>query len=203
MRPMSWYWGSQETLIVAGEARSSWIIIFKLWARFPWEIITPFGSDVDPDVYCKNATSICWISLFCSSDKIRFRISLWLTWRDLPLRIISSIWIHWSTGHFVEDVENIDFRFSTFFTKLYWEFVRTTCAPELIWMFTKWWRSFFKRRGSGGKTGTAITPAIKQARRDTVKSSPGKKTSNTRSPALRLKSSSRLWDRKAQVWCKF
>lgn len=29
----------------------------RLCARFPWEILTPFGSPVDPDVYCRNASA--------------------------------------------------------------------------------------------------------------------------------------------------
>jgi hypothetical protein len=29
----------------------------KLWAKFACDTITPLGSDVDPDVYCKKAKS--------------------------------------------------------------------------------------------------------------------------------------------------
>ena len=34
------------------------MIIVRLCARFSWEIMTPFGSDVEPDVYCRNAKSV-------------------------------------------------------------------------------------------------------------------------------------------------
>jgi hypothetical protein len=44
------------------------------------------------------------------------------------------------------------------------------------------YRSLFKRRGSGGKTGTGIKPAIRQARKARVKSREGRKTRRTRSP---------------------
>ncbi len=57
MRPMSWYCGSQETFTVLWSAASSLMISDRLCARFRWVIITPLGSEVEPEVYCRKATS--------------------------------------------------------------------------------------------------------------------------------------------------
>lgn len=38
-------------------APSSSMMHAKLWAKFACEIMTPFGSEVEPEVYCKKAKS--------------------------------------------------------------------------------------------------------------------------------------------------
>jgi len=53
---------------------------------------------------------------------------------------------------------------------------------SFTWMEVNMYRSLFKRRGSGGKTGTGIKPAMRQARKAMVKSREGRKTRRTRSP---------------------
>ena len=65
MRPMSWYCGSQLTTTVSSPASNSDVICQRLCDMFlaaclfeeetyAWEIMTPFGSEVDPDVNCRN-----------------------------------------------------------------------------------------------------------------------------------------------------
>ena len=56
MRPMSWYCGSQDTTTVSQPAPNSWTMHERLWARLACVIITPLGSDVLPDVYCRKQT---------------------------------------------------------------------------------------------------------------------------------------------------
>lgn len=53
--PPSLTCGSHDTTTVPSPALSSVMIALKLLARLPCEIFTPFGSPVDPEVYCKNA----------------------------------------------------------------------------------------------------------------------------------------------------
>ena len=201
MSPMSWYCGSQDTFTVDGDARSSYdrhawnvstpmnlhtytlIMIVRLWARFPWEIITPFGSEVDPEVYCKNAMSLFSTS---SSGLSLLGLCCRVDTEDFPLRITSSTWIQFKVGHLevllqslwsnhIGDltqvlafrgtyVENNALMPSTFFAKLYWEFVRTTWADEFDWMLTKWWRSFFSLRGSANEWIYEQTADIDTAR---------------------------------------
>ena len=60
--------------------------------------------------------------------------------------------------------------------------VRATDAPLLLCILTKWCKSLTSLRGSGGNTGTATIPALKQAINEIVNCNPGKKTSNTLSP---------------------
>ena len=55
MSPISWYWGNQDILIVEVLALNSFIMSIKLWARLLCDIITPLGSDVDPEVYWRKA----------------------------------------------------------------------------------------------------------------------------------------------------
>jgi hypothetical protein len=49
-------------------------------------------------------------------------------------------------------------------------------------MLANVFRSLLCRRGSGGKTGTGTTPAIRQAKKARTKSREGRKTRRTRSP---------------------
>jgi hypothetical protein len=49
---MSWYCGSQETPIIVWSTA-----LAQLWSTLAWLTMTPFGSLVDPDVYCKNRIS--------------------------------------------------------------------------------------------------------------------------------------------------
>jgi len=53
---------------------------------------------------------------------------------------------------------------------------------DFTWMEVNILRSLFKRRGSGGKTGTGTKPAMRQARKAIVKSREGRKTRITQSP---------------------
>jgi len=180
MSPMSWYCGSQDTTTVLPSACSSLIINVRLWARFSWEIITPLGSLVDPEVYCRNA-------MFSGKTVGNLTAALDLLLSTVfPFFSVSSTLIHFRSGQRALSVENMCVKSTIFLAKLYDEFVSTVLAPQLSWIFTKWWRSFFSLRGSGGNTGTPIKPALKHASRDTVKSSPGKNTSRTRSPTLNL-----------------
>jgi hypothetical protein len=43
--------------MVVASADSSLVIMERLCAKLPWVIMTPLGSLVDPDVYCKKAKS--------------------------------------------------------------------------------------------------------------------------------------------------
>ncbi len=54
MRPMSWYWGSQLTTTVEVSASREYTMVAILLVRADHEIITPFGAEVLPDVYCKK-----------------------------------------------------------------------------------------------------------------------------------------------------
>ena len=38
-------------------------IVASIVALFLWLIITPFGSLTDPEVYCRKAMSLSWISM--------------------------------------------------------------------------------------------------------------------------------------------
>mmetsp|Transcript_27651 Transcript_27651/g.61953 ORF Transcript_27651/g.61953 Transcript_27651/m.61953 type:complete len:211 (+) Transcript_27651:410-1042(+) len=192
---MSWYWGSQETFTVARSARSSVTIRVRLCARLEWEIITPLGSEVDPDVYCRNA------NVLSDPDPAPDPAPAAAPGVEvvgagtgagagagplLPFRSTSSTATHRSSGHLRPPPLNNPFKPSTFLAKLYVLLVRAVAAPQLDWMFTKCVRSFLSLRGSGGNTGTATRPALKQASRVRVKSNPGKKTNKTLSPGLSL-----------------
>ena len=54
IRPMSWYCGSQLTTTVESSASREDTIVFMLWVNADHGIITPFGEDVLPDVYCRK-----------------------------------------------------------------------------------------------------------------------------------------------------
>ena len=54
--------------------------------------------------------------------------------------------------------------------------VSATLAPQFPAIVTNMYMSFFSFRGSGGKTGTATTPARTHARNDMMYSSDGSKT---------------------------
>ena len=56
MRPMSWYCGSHATSRVVGCPPMEEQIMPRLCDSVPCFSTTPFGADVDPDVYCRNAT---------------------------------------------------------------------------------------------------------------------------------------------------
>ena len=77
MSPMSWYCGSHDTTTVSWPAASPVVMRSKLSVRFSFVMTTPLGSDVEPDVYCKNATfcracdsssTRCWITRSDAAD---------------------------------------------------------------------------------------------------------------------------------------
>ena len=52
---MSWYCGSQETQTVSSFDANAWVMTRRLCARFVRPIMTPFGVDVEPEVYWRKA----------------------------------------------------------------------------------------------------------------------------------------------------
>src|SRR6218665_2615783 len=56
MSPMSWYWGSHETPETACSSRFKWsyAMAWTLWMILEWLTMTPLGSLVEPEVYCKK-----------------------------------------------------------------------------------------------------------------------------------------------------
>src|SRR6266540_3640121 len=65
--PMSWYGGSHETPTVSWEQPNVRYAVSRLWSKFPWLTITPFGSEVDPDVYWRKARVAAEDPGFCHS----------------------------------------------------------------------------------------------------------------------------------------
>lgn len=179
--PISWYCGNQDTFIVELLAFNSLTIKERLWPKFPCEIMTPLGSEVDPDVYCKKAVSVS-VGINDRDGPVVLEDAF-----SFPFARTSSTTIHRNSGHFrfFEDLK-IPWMSDTFFAKLYIPCVIATVAPELFCILIKWCKSFCNLLGSGGNTGTAIMPALKQAIREDMKWSPGKNTSSARSPAFNL-----------------
>ena len=56
MRPMSWYCGSHDTQTVASSALRSSTMRFRLCRSDACVMTTPFGADVEPDVYLRGRT---------------------------------------------------------------------------------------------------------------------------------------------------
>jgi hypothetical protein len=150
--------------------------------------MTPFGSEVEPDVYCRKARA---------SDGA---LSISAAAAVVPLvsfkAMVASI--HVISGHASEmllDPDSLARPKERYFSAVSlrlasdtddryaaWEIatralqLRAVCENALIYART--------RRGSGGYTGTAIRPARRHATKLIIKSSEGRKTSSTRSPAL-------------------
>lgn len=171
MSPISWYCGSHETTTVLASAFNSDVIIVRLCARFPWVIITPFGSLVDPDVYWRKA----------KSDGLGGggRPLLPLDFLVLPLPVLLSVVIHSRDSGHVPPKGLLWNRFvnaslapASFFRWLYSVFVRACLAPLLSVIFANMC-SVSLRAGFGGKTGTATKPALRHARNAMVKSIDG------------------------------
>ena len=53
---MSWYCGSHDTQTVCSSDDNAAVMSSKLCAKFDRVTTTPFGADVEPDVYWRNAT---------------------------------------------------------------------------------------------------------------------------------------------------
>ena len=51
---LPWYCGSHQQLLSIGAGKIRYINLICS-SKHLWEMMTPFGNDVDPDVYCKNA----------------------------------------------------------------------------------------------------------------------------------------------------
>lgn len=64
-------------------------IKYSLWFRFPWVIMTPLGSDVEPDVYWRNATLLA-----SNFDRIGTNLDEFGTAVVFPDSIIESVTIH-------------------------------------------------------------------------------------------------------------
>ena len=168
-----------------------------LWDKLVCDIMTPLGSEVDPEVYWRKAIDVdeegswllnglrCrWPSIAIHLQYTRYNTSMIILWNTYR-----------SVGHDCSVLENIFRKSATRLAKLYSACVKATVASELRWMDMKWWISFFWRRGSGGKTGTAMRPHLKHASNVTVKVRDGKNTSSTRSPGDSLHSVMRKWAR--------
>lgn len=161
--------------------------MLKLCARLPTEIMTPFGSAVEPDVYCKKAIdSPVEASIATSTTAV--------------LSDTAVVSIHVISGHAavtldtasdaLEEKENsleaVSFN-ADIDTELKYEvWVSAIVAPQLFAVCEN--AEMYARilRGSGGYTGTAMIPARIQARNVMIKSKDGRNTSSTRSPGLRL-----------------
>ena len=65
IRPMSWYCGSQLTTTVESSASREDTMVFMLCVRDDHGIITPFGADVLPDVYCRKHS---WSPVKCMAN---------------------------------------------------------------------------------------------------------------------------------------
>ncbi len=57
IRPWSWNRGAHPTTVESRSCPKAVRIISWFAARFPCETITPFGAEVEPDVYCRKARS--------------------------------------------------------------------------------------------------------------------------------------------------
>lgn len=71
-----------------------------------------------------------------------------------------------------------------FLAKLYSALVRATLAPQPCTILANIW-SVSRRVGLGGKTGTAMTPALRQAKNAIIKSNEGGYTKTARSPGCK------------------
>jgi hypothetical protein len=71
--------------------------------------MTPFGSDVDPDVYCKKATSAGFVVTLGTDDVVPFDAFCF------SLLKMSSTGIHVRVGHCAERVENMFWSALSFF----------------------------------------------------------------------------------------
>ena len=160
---MSWYWGSQETHTVFSVAFSSETMRARLWVRDACVMTTPLGSDVEPDVYWRNAT-FAWgpstgpwgrPSPFLprsASQTIHFNLSGQATPRGPKTDAADAA------------------SAPAFFAQPYAVDVSANRASQEPQMDTKAPSSavnFF--RGSGGNTGTATQPRRPQPRNATTK----------------------------------
>src|SRR5262249_10092845 len=64
-RPMSWKCGSHDREMLCEECSKPRAIAAELANTLSWVIITPLGTAVEPDVYCKYAS----VSPFTSADR--------------------------------------------------------------------------------------------------------------------------------------
>ena len=128
--------------------------------------MTPLGSDVDPDVYCKKAKS----EDFGGGGKPLLLLA--------ELFVFVSVVIHSKSSgqslalflpNFLASACLAD---DNFWTWLYEAFVRATLAPLDLAMVANI-PSVSLRAGLGGKTGTATNPALRQAKKAIVKSIDG------------------------------
>ena len=55
--PMSWYSGSHDTTVSSGVIDAAAQAPSRLWQMLRCRSITPFGSDVEPDVNCRSASA--------------------------------------------------------------------------------------------------------------------------------------------------
>src|SRR5215831_13465240 len=53
---MSWKWGNQVRPTLSAECWNPSLMYSRLYTRFSWLTITPFGIAVEPEVYCRKAT---------------------------------------------------------------------------------------------------------------------------------------------------
>ncbi len=54
---MSWNSGAQPTYVESASLRNATRIISRLAITLAWLTITPLGSEVEPEVYCRNAVA--------------------------------------------------------------------------------------------------------------------------------------------------
>src|SRR5215831_7572948 len=52
---MSWKWGNQVRPTLSAECWNPSLMYSRLYTRFSWLTITPFGIAVEPEVYCRKA----------------------------------------------------------------------------------------------------------------------------------------------------
>ena len=123
---MSWYCGNHETFTVVFTAFNSFIIKVKLCLKFPWLIITPFGSDVEPDVYCRKAMSFSFgdggkfgpLEFLEFEFEFELEVELLLELFCFPFVKILSTTIQFISGHFDPFDLNIPWISETFLAKL-------------------------------------------------------------------------------------
>jgi len=138
----------------------------RLCAKFPCVIMTPLGVLVEPDVYCKK--------LIWSRSSVSYRVSA-------DCLEIFSVMIHVKRSGQVavdrflcrwNELATLSRIFATVFTWLYSWFVKAKLACQLA-TISENITTVSRRSGLGGKTGTAMMPAFRQAINDSIKSSDG------------------------------
>ena len=171
IRPRSWYCGTQKTPRVSGPSPRSAAFAATSCTRFPWLMMTPLGSAVEPEVYCRNAGSSEPAGRCQSTGPAGSRSR--------------SVRCHGRLGQLGVSRLNMVVTPATDRDRSYAQVVRIPRAPAFSAIALNVARSLRSLNGLGGYTGTGMTPAARQPRNASMKSSDGGYTRIARSPGAK------------------